>query len=127
MSMFHDQAAFLEAGEVEFPCKERNAKERRAIELAEKLVVEEFREWADEPIYGSPEDIKEALDLMYVTAQYINTLIGPDKALECWNALQENNMSKCTNGKLVKREDGKILKPEGYKKLDLTEILNADI
>ena len=122
MSMFHDQAAFLEAGDVEFPSKDRKARE-----LAEKLVLEEFGEWRNEPIYGSPEDIKEALDLMYVTAQYINTLIGPDKALECWNALQENNMSKCTNGKLVKREDGKILKPEGYKKLDLTEILNADI
>jgi len=68
--------------------------------------------------------IKEALDLMYVTAQYLNVTIGPDKALECWNALQNNNMSKCVDGKLIKREDGKILKPEGYKKLDLTEILN---
>jgi predicted HAD superfamily Cof-like phosphohydrolase len=121
MSMFHDQAAFLEAGDVTFPSKDREDRE-----LAEKLVVEEFREWADEPLYGSSEDIKEALDLMYVTAQYINTLIGPDKALECWNALQENNMSKCIDGKLIKREDGKILKPEGYKKLDLTELLYAN-
>lgn len=118
MSMFHDQAAFLEAGDVEFPSKDRKARE-----LAEKLVVEEFGEWRNEPLFGSAEDIKEALDLMYVTAQYLNTLIGPDKALECWNALQENNMSKCIDGKLVKREDGKILKPEGFKKLDLTELL----
>jgi len=32
-------------------------------------------------------------------------------------------MSKCTDGKLIKREDGKVLKPEGYKKLDLSEVL----
>ena len=39
--------------------------------------------------------------------------IGPDKAKECWDALHQNNMSKCIGGKLVKREDGKVLKPDG--------------
>ena len=49
--------------------------------------------------------------------------IGPDKAKEAWDMLHANNMSKCTNGKLVKREDGKVMKPEGYEKLDLTSVL----
>lgn len=121
-SVFHDQMEFLQAGDVETGTL-------AAEELAYKLVGEEHKELDEEYFYfdtengGSPNAIKEALDLMYVTAQYLNVTIGADKAKECWDALHANNMSKCTNGKLVKREDGKVLKPEGYKKLDLTSVL----
>lgn len=116
-SIFHDCAEFLRAGDVEFPSP-------TTANLNERLVVEEFNEWRNELIYGSPNDVKEALDLIYVTAQYLNSTIGPDKAAECWKLLHENNMSKCVDGKLIKREDGKILKPEGYKPLDLADKLN---
>lgn len=118
-SMFHDQYEFLQAGDVPVGTE-------RAEILAANLVEEEFDEWMDEPMYldeGCINAIKEALDLMYVTAQYLNVTIGPDKAKECWDALHANNMSKCTNGKLLKREDGKVLKPEGYEKLDLSTVL----
>lgn len=121
MSIFHDQDKFLQAGDVEKFTLE-------AEKLADRLIGEEYTELSNERFYlGSSEDsnaIKEALDLIYVTAQYLNVTIGPDKAKECWDALQENNMSKCVDGKLVKREDGKVLKPECYKKLDLGEILD---
>ena len=122
MSIFHDQYEFLQAGDV--PCGTLEAEK-----LADKLIQEEFYELSCEPWYlhedlgGSVATIKEALDLMYVTAQYLNVTIGPDKAKECWDALHANNMSKCTDGKLIKRKDGKVLKPEGYKKLDLSEVL----
>ena len=122
MSLFHDQYEFLQAGDVPVGTKQAEG-------LASDLVLEEFQEFSNEWMYFSemvPSQtniIKEALDLMYVTAQYLNVTIGPDKAKECWDALHTNNMSKCTNGKLVKREDGKVLKPEGYKKLDLTSVL----
>lgn len=124
-SVFHDQYEFLQAGDVEqFTYEAEN--------LALRLVKEEYRElfntdeYIPPPSSSVPTDtnaIKEALDLMYVTAQYLNVTIGPDKAKECWDALHANNMSKCTNGKLLKREDGKVLKPEGYEKLDLTSVL----
>jgi hypothetical protein len=97
--------------------------------LADDLLTEEFNELMDEELsYLETEglninEVKETLDLIYVAAQKLNTLIGADKALECWNALQENNMSKCIDGKLVKRDDGKVMKPEGYTKLDLSTIL----
>lgn len=119
MSIFHDQYEFLQAGDVEqFTV--------RAEELAYDLIEEEWEEMRLEPTWfteGGTNLLKEALDLMYVTAQYLNVTIGPDKAKECWDALHANNMSKCTNGKLLKREDGKVLKPDGYKKLDLSELL----
>ncbi len=124
-SVFHDQMEFLQAGDVEqFTYEAEN--------LALRLVKEEYRELFNTDEYipppGSsvPTDtnaIKEALDLVYVTAQYLNVTIGPDKAKQAWDMLHANNMSKCTNGKLLKREDGKVLKPEGYKKLDLTSVL----
>lgn len=120
MSIFHDQYEFLQAGDV--PVGTLSAEE-----LASKLIFEECDELNQEPYYlkepNNINAIKEALDLMYVTAQYLNVTIGPDKAKECWDALHANNMSKCTDGKLIKREDGKVLKPEGYKKLDLSEVL----
>ena len=121
MSIFHDQDKFLQAGDVEKFTLE-------AEKLADKLIDEEYQELSSESYYrGYPRNlnsIKEALDLMYVTAQYLNVTIGADKAKECWDALQANNMSKCVNGKLRKREDGKILKPADYVKLDLGEILD---
>lgn len=119
-SLFHDQFEFLKAGDLDYRSKGQ-------VTLADKLITEEWDEWVTEPKYfftGNVNDIKETLDLIYVLCQYLNVSIGPDKALECWNALQNNNMSKCVDGKLIKREDGKILKPKGYKKLDLTEILD---
>jgi len=121
-SVFHDQMEFLQAGDVEVGTYNSEV-------LASNLIFEEFEEFSVEPHYlerrveGDTNTIKEALDLMYVTAQYLNVTIGADKAKECWDALHTNNMSKCVDGKLVKREDGKVLKPEGYEKLDLSEVL----
>lgn len=119
-SLFHDQNDFLKAGNVEIGTITAEA-------LADRLISEEYRELSDEPYYTDDptnfNTLKEALDLIYVTCQYLNVTIGPDKALECWNLLHNNNMSKCIDGKLVKRADGKIEKPEGYKKADLSEVL----
>lgn len=122
-SVFHDQYEFLQAGDVEqFTVY--------AEELAYDLMEEEWEEMRLEPTWfleGGTNLVKEALDLMYVTAQYLNVTIGPDKAKECWDALHTNNMSKCIDGKLVKRADGKVMKPEGYKKLDLTPLLKSTL
>lgn len=122
MSIFHDQNAFLDAGDVE---KFTLAAERLAFEL----IKEEVEELGQEPYYMAwpePNAIKEVLDIIYVAAQYLNVTIGPDKALAAWQALHENNMSKCVDGKLIKRKDGKIMKPEGYQKLDLRPVLEKN-
>ena len=120
--MFYDQWQFLQAGDV-------GVGTLVAEKLADTLIQEEYQELQNEPLYhsvlhtGNANTIKEALDLMYVTAQYLNVTIGPEAATKCWDALHANNMSKCTDGKLVKRADGKIMKPDGFKKLDLSVLL----
>ena len=64
------------------------------------------------------------VDSVYVLFQLANTLQLPFD--ELFLAVHNNNMSKIqhdADGKLRKREDGKLLKPEGYKKVDLRSIL----
>lgn len=62
--------------------------------------------------------IKEWADVQYVLSglAYFFEFDG-DKA---FNIVADNNMTKVgVDGKVTKREDGKILKPEGYKKPDM--------
>lgn len=89
-----------------------------AEELANKLIEEEYKEFTD--TYFILNDattdaerahcVKEALDLMYVTAQYLNATIGPKKAQLALDLLHENNMLK-VEMKAERRADGKVLKP----------------
>jgi predicted HAD superfamily Cof-like phosphohydrolase len=42
---------------------------------------------------------------------------------ECFEEIHESNMAKQVNGKFMRRDDGKILKPSGWKEPDLYSIL----
>ena len=42
---------------------------------------------------------------------------------EAFVRVHKSNMSKLTDGKLLKREDGKILKPDSYEPPDLMELV----
>lgn len=66
--------------------------------------------------------LKESCDLIYVIAQYAAFLdLDIDEA---YRRVHENNMSKVgPDGKVKRREDGKILKPEGYKTVDLSDLV----
>ena len=117
MNIFTAQAQFLEAtgkhvaGKYEAPGEQ--------IEMSELLMEEEYHEWETSETLEN--DVKEAIDLMYVTAQYLNSVIGPNKATRCLEAVHENNMSKTKNA--ILRDDGKVLKGKGYKKVDLSDII----
>ena len=111
MSIFSKQAAFLTAGNVEFPVEDSND-----LYLASTLVSEEYHEWRAE-VGRSYNDLKECIDLIYVAAQYMNQAVGPEKAQLLFDAVHADNMNKCIDGKLTKNADGKILKPVGYTKL----------
>lgn len=42
---------------------------------------------------------------------------------QVWDEVARSNMSKTVNGKLIKREDGKVLKPDTYSPPDIEKIL----
>ena len=104
------------------------------------LIREEMREVAE----AYAELLKELTDLEYVLVgahckgiqEFPEDIVGNLYAFEhLYNAIpkailneafvrvHKSNMSKLTNGKLVKREDGKILKPESYEPPNMMELV----
>jgi predicted HAD superfamily Cof-like phosphohydrolase len=66
--------------------------------------------------------LKELADLKYVIDQ-LCCLLGWDID-EAQDLVHQNNLSKLgPDGKVIRREDGKVLKPEGYKKVDLSHLV----
>lgn len=70
-------------------------------------------------IFEMPEDIVQNL----YAFEHLYAAI-PDRILnEAFVRVHKSNMSKLTDGKLLKREDGKILKPDTYEPPDLMELV----
>ena len=91
------------------------------LNLILECIVEEFEEFIDAAYdYDSYQDsearaqlVKEWADLQYVVSQAAWFFGIP--ADVAFNRVHENNMTKvASDGKVRFREDGKILKPEGY-------------
>lgn len=62
--------------------------------------------------------VKEWADCQYVLSQL--ALFYNINGEEAFLRVAENNLTKVQDGKIIRREsDGKILKPEGYKKPDM--------
>ena len=61
--------------------------------------------------------VKEWADLQYVVSQAAVFFDIP--ADPAFNRVHNNNMTKVVDGKIRYREDGKILKPEGYEPADM--------
>ena len=67
---------------------------------------------------------KEAADLCYVIFGLLLSLGLQDKFGEVFDEVHRSNMSKLTkDGKVLRREDGKVLKSDQYSKADLTNII----
>ena len=114
--MQNDVAIFMEAGDHKVALGKPPAITPDNIELAElylKLVNEEALELTVAlETHNLLKVADGAGDLIWVTLGLCNALginIAP-----VWNEICASNMSKVVNGKLIKREDGKILKPDTY-------------
>lgn len=89
------------------------------VQLREKLIEEEYREVVDALHSENLASIaQELVDLIVVT---LGTAVSYGIDLnQVWNLVQKANMAKVGG---PKREDGKILKPEGWQRPDVaTEI-----
>lgn len=94
-------------------------------ELATSLISEEYRELIEAVVMDNilksevsrANLVKEWADLQYVLSQFAVVYdIDGDAA---FNRVADNNMTKVQDGEVVYREDGKIMKPEGYQKPDM--------
>lgn len=66
--------------------------------------------------------LKELCDLEYVTVGTSVTFGLPHE--KAFIAVHENNLTKVSSdGTILTREDGKVLKPEGYRKVDLSDLV----
>jgi len=92
--------------------------------LYQRLMGEEFDEWADETTTNDlAAELKELADLLYVIYGYANAR-GWDVE-EALKRVHENNMGRMyqPDGTIKRRADGKIIKCEGYPKVDLSDLI----
>lgn len=107
------------------PINEKNPSEA-LLNLREDLIKEEVQELF-EARTDSGIDLVEAADalgdIVYLCYGYAVVLgIDLDKVL---NEVHRSNMSKLENGKVIYREDGKVLKGSNFSPPDLSFVLAA--
>lgn len=92
----------------------------RALRM--RLLEEEFKEYEQGEYNNDLENIaKELADIIYIVCgTAVSYGIPLDKVFA---AVHESNMAKLVDGKPIRREDGKILKPEGWTPPDIKKIL----
>jgi predicted HAD superfamily Cof-like phosphohydrolase len=88
-----------------------------------KLIVEEF--WELKKAFEEKDLVEIAdacADLKWVIEGLEHTLELPQQ--DIWNEVARSNLSKISStGKVLKRADGKVLKPEGWSPPDIKKIL----
>lgn len=110
MSVFEDQAKFMRA------CGQTVGEDNpEQFDLYLNLIKEEFHELTQAAEYGNEIEIFDALlDIIVVCIGAGHSLDLPMQA--GWEEVVRSNMAKVdpATGLVRKREDGKILKPEGW-------------
>ncbi len=132
MTMIDDVKAFHEAMGVPVLTKPEVPEEER-IQLRLRLIKEEFEELCEacaceDPDFDYPQyedvklpDVADAIaDLIYVAIGTAHEFGIPLEAV--WAEVQRSNMAKVGG---ATREDGKIMKPEGWKPPDIEGVLKA--
>lgn len=91
-------------------------------QLYMSLIQEEFDETMDAFVKGDTIEVADGLaDMVWVIMGLASSLGIPFD--QVWDEVRASNMSKVVDGKLIKREDGKVLKPEGYFRPDINAVL----
>lgn len=103
-----------------------SATTREERSLRDRLLDEEYAEYTEARINGDLVKLADAIgDMIYVL---IGTALTYGIPLEdVWNEIHRTNMAKVdpTTGKVRRRPDGKILKPEGWTPPRIAEIMEG--
>ena len=119
MSVFLDQAVFMRA------CDQTvGTKNNLQFELYLDLIREELGEL--EEACRSEDDVARLdalIDIMVVTVGAIHSMGANGES--AWNEVMASNFAKIDRetGKVIKRADGKVLKPEGWRAPDLAKFV----
>jgi len=94
--------------------------------LRMKLITEEFNELCDAEQDNDIVEIADALaDIIYIA---LGTAVAYGIPLDTiFDEVHRSNMAKFVDGKVIRREDGKVQKPEGWSPPDIKSILDAKI
>jgi NTP pyrophosphatase (non-canonical NTP hydrolase) len=116
MSMDLDVKIFLDA------CDQKPSVENTL--LYKDLIVEEFTEFIE--AFNMEDDVEQldaCMDMIWVILGYCHMKKFDIKS--GWDEVARSNLCKIDSktGKVTRREDGKILKPEGWKPPDLTKFV----
>jgi phosphoribosyl-ATP pyrophosphohydrolase len=120
--VFADVHVFMHSAGQDIP--PFNANRSDQSDLYMKLIQEEYTELMDAEAVSDDAEICDAcFDLMWVIVGYMKSR-GWD-CEEIWDEGAQSNLSKIdpVTLKVKKREDGKILKPEGWKPPDFAKFV----
>ena len=108
MDSHNDVKTFMDA------CDQKETGFNKQADLYFRLIREEFDELAKAYFEKDMVEIADACaDLKWVIEGLEHTLQIPQQ--EVWDEVARSNLSKISQtGKVIKREDGKVLKPEGW-------------
>ena len=116
---FKDQETFMRA------CDQTVGKFNEGqFALYTNLITEEHQELLEATLSEDPvEQLDALIDILVVTIGAIHSM-GAD-AEGAWQEVMRTNLAKIdpTTGKVRKREDGKVLKPEGWTAPELAQFV----
>ena len=117
MNSHDDVAKFM------YACDQNEKDFGPQAELYVTLIIEEFNELMIAYGHRSITEIADACaDLKWVIEGLEHTLKIPQQ--EVWDEVARSNLAKISDdGKVHKREDGKVLKPEGWTPPDIKSII----
>jgi len=111
--MYNDVVKFIEA------CDQEKTSQNAG--LYTKLITEEYGEFLDADY--DVDELDACMDMIWVILGYCY-MRGWDVE-GAWNEIARSNLAKINpeTGKVIKREDGKVLKPEGWTPPELKQFL----
>ena len=115
-----DVEIFMMAGGQDYP--DFGGLESDQAHLYMNLISEEYSETLTAFKNKDMVEVADGLaDMVWVIMGMASTLDIPFD--EVWNEVKASNMSKFIDGKAIKDENGKIMKPEGYFRPNIAGIL----
>ena len=116
---FRDQEKFMKA------CDQSVTGDQAQFDMYMDLIDEEYQELKDAP--NDVETLDALIDILVVTIGAIHSA-GWD-AEGAWKEVMATNFAKIDRetGKVRKREDGKVLKPLGWKAPELAQFVKGKV